>query len=133
MLRFRDSNIFYPVFDESKPSSLLDLIKLNPGETQEELTNPDSIYCLNLLEEPLVTPKSNGKNEIFVTDSIMNSLVLYEAFGKPAIVINSISSVDFKVLAKLEPYDSIIFWQKDKNLSFELANLFNSRRCKLIR
>jgi hypothetical protein len=132
MLRFRDSYIFYPVFDESKPSSLQELIKLNPDESQE-LTNPDSIYCLNLFDEPLANPKSNGKNEIFVTDSIMNSLVLYEAFGKPAIVINSINSVDFKVLAKLEPYDSIIFWQKDKNLSFELANLLNSRRCKLIR
>jgi len=133
MLRFRESNIFFPVFDESNSTTLHDLIQLIPVGNQTELIDQDSIYCLNLLDEPLTTPKLNMKNEIFVTDSILNSLVLYETFGKPAIVINSISSVDFKVLAKLEPYDSIIFWQKDKNLSFELANLFNSRRCKLIR
>ncbi len=36
------------------------------------------------------------------------------------------------VLATLEKYNEIVFWQRDKQLSFELVGLLNVNRCSTV-
>jgi twinkle protein len=72
---------------------------------------------------------------LYITDSVLNLLTITDQIiNSSAVVILTPQclSSNQDVLTKLEKYNEIIFWQKDKNLSFELAKHLNINRCFMI-
>ncbi len=79
-----------------------------------------------------VPSKSTKTRRLYITDSILNLLAINQHISDSAIVVRSIRDLSHPVLAQLEKYNEIVFWQKDKQLSFALARILNINRCSII-
>lgn len=84
-IRIANSKALFPVYDENK--KLIQIISLN--EPDGEYLNKNIVYGLNSL--------SLKSNKLFITDQVIDLLALQEVFRTPALVINSIDCLDFKV------------------------------------
>jgi hypothetical protein len=79
-----------------------------------------------------LTDVSTKTRRLYITDSVLNMLAIEEHMSETAIVVRSVGDLSQPVLATLEKYNEIVFWQRDKQLSFELARLLNVNRCSIV-
>ena len=121
-----ENRALFPVYADRHTKKLLDIVQINTPRLEENL-NKDFIYGQDLLE------LNSSAKEIFITDKLINMLAINQAMKKNiAIVINSVASIDLKLISILERFDKITIWQKDMKLAHTLATALNSNRCFLI-
>ena len=82
-----DSKALYPVYDDD--GELNELVVVDSNVRDEEHINRESIYGRESLKQ--------DTKMLFITDKIKNMLAINEMIKKPAIVVNSLSSLTPKV------------------------------------
>ena len=96
-IRFDSSyRILFPVYDNLNQPKLQEVVHLNAEDFKcENSIRKDFVYGQDALLK-LNNSKTKIK-ELYITDSLINMLTLNQELKKPAIVINSTNSIDFKV------------------------------------
>jgi hypothetical protein len=87
------SKLLFPAYDENEV--IQDILLLRPSndknsENEGSDLGKNMVYCLDSID--------NKSNEIFITDTLIDSLALTDVLGKPSIVIKSVECLNIKVL-----------------------------------
>jgi hypothetical protein len=124
--------ILYPIYSPqnvgNKDSDPIEIILLNSNADSQQINTNE---CIIAFKDFGLHSKINT---IYITDTVLNLLTIHDRISSVAgILIKSTQSLTQYMLTHLEKFNQIIFWQKDKQLSYDLAKLLNINRCFMIR
>jgi twinkle protein len=115
------SDLLFPVCDLK--NNIVDLVRIKENALKD---NKLSAYGPQLLDLP------NHKDQLIISDSILNAFSLYESLNMPVLILKSDTELPDRLKIYLEKFNKIIIWLNDKQVAWNLAEQLNSQRCFLI-
>lgn len=122
--------ILYPIYslNSGTDPQPIEILLLNSNADNQQVNTNECVIALNDLELHSKT------QTIYITDTVLNLLTIHDKLHSAAgIMVQSTEALTQYVLTHLEKFNQIIFWQKDKQLSFTLAKQLNINRCFMMR
>ena len=124
--------ILYPIYSPKSvgncDSEPIEIILLNANADSQQINTNECVIAFNDFQ------LHSKISTIYITDTVLNLLTIHDRINSVAgILIKSTEALTQYMLTHLEKFNQIIFWQKDKQLSYDLAKLLNINRCFMIR